>query len=105
MIHGVLSTGAVCHGWTIFPSGVRVAPLGVVVPTGAGATGAGVGVGVGAGAIGVVETGCTGLFLVTKALKASFHCEFFMSRACCASVSSNQDFFLIMSRAIAIVLS
>ena len=72
--------------------------------TGAGVVGATGCVGVaGVGATGA--TGCTGLFLVTKALKASFHCEFFMSRACCASVSSNQDFFLIMSRAIAIVLS
>ena len=84
-------------------AGARGVESPVVLSTGAFTIGCGAGVG--AGAIGVVETGCTGLFLVTKALKASFHCEFFMSSACCASVSSNQDFFLIMSRAIAIVLS
>ena len=96
-------TGVVATGVVGCTAGARGVESPVVLSTGAFTIGCGAGVG--AGAIGVVETGCTGLFLVTKALKASFHCEFFISSACCASVSSNQDFFLIMSRAIAIVLS
>lgn len=58
----------VSHGCTTLPSGVRVAPLGVVVPTGGGG---GVGVGVGATGGVVIPTGivappvgCTGKALI-----------------------------------------